>query len=410
MRAMSAAGDVKIYDTTLRDGCQGAGVTLSLPDKLAVARRLDGLRIDYIEGGWPGSNPKDQQFFAAVREEPPSHARVTAFGSTRKADTRAKDDPNLRLLIESEAPVVALVAKASDFHVSAVLRTTPEENLAMIRDSVAFLKESGREVVVDAEHFFDGHHRNRDYALQVLEAAASAGADWLVLCDTNGGTLPGDVDAAVREVVAAFDVPVGVHTHNDCELAVANALAAVAAGARQVQGTVNGYGERVGNANLCTVIPDLVLKLGFGCAAGERLDRLTELSRFVDDLAVIEPNKRLPFVGEAAFAHKGGIHVHAVAREDVREIVERHGFALLIGAGAMERLPAREPVLAGQPSAFERRSITAGSSRQLERTPSAQPCSRSANPGVPASTSMTTSAGTFARFAAATIASAEGAS
>jgi 2-isopropylmalate synthase len=258
MRAMSAAGDVKIYDTTLRDGCQGAGVTLSLPDKLAVARRLDDLRIDYIEGGWPGSNPKDQQFFAAVREEPPSHARVTAFGSTRKADTRAKDDPNLRLLIESEAPVVALVAKASDFHVSAVLRTTPEENLAMIRDSVAFLKERGREVVVDAEHFFDGHHRNRDYALQVLEAAASAGADWLVLCDTNGGTLPGDVDAAVREVVAAFDVPVGVHTHNDCELAVANALAAVAAGARQVQGTVNGYGERVGNANLCTVIPDLV--------------------------------------------------------------------------------------------------------------------------------------------------------
>jgi 2-isopropylmalate synthase len=347
MRAMSAAGDVKIYDTTLRDGCQGAGVTLSLPDKLAVARRLDDLRIDYIEGGWPGSNPKDQQFFAAVREEPPSHARVTAFGSTRKADTRAKDDPNLRLLIESEAPVVALVAKASDFHVSAVLRTTPEENLAMIRDSVAFLKESGREVGVDAEHFFDGHHRNRDYALRVLEAAASAGADWLVLCDTNGGTLPGDVDAAVREVVAAFDVPVGVHTHNDCELAVANALAAVAAGARQVQGTVNGYGERVGNANLCTVIPDLVLKLGFGCAAGERLDRLTEPSRFVDDLAVIEPNKRLPFVGEAAFAHKGGIHVHAVAREDVREIVERHGFALLIGAGAMERLPAREPVLAG---------------------------------------------------------------
>jgi 2-isopropylmalate synthase len=306
---------VKIYDTTLRDGCQGAGISLSLGDKLDIARRLDAFGIDYVEGGWPGSNPKDAEFFAALREEPLRHARASAFGSTRRAGTRAQDDGNLRLLLEAGTPTVALVAKAWDFHVDVVLRTTPEENLAMVADSVGYLKANGREVVFDAEHFFDGYLANRDYALAVLGAAADAGADWLVLCDTNGGSLPGQVGAAAADVARAFGAGVGIHTHNDGELAVANALAAVGAGAQQVQVTINGYGERVGNANLCSVLPDLVLKLGHTCAAAEHMAGLGEFSRHVDDIANVDPNPRLPFVGYAAFAHKGGIHVHAVAAD-----------------------------------------------------------------------------------------------
>jgi 2-isopropylmalate synthase len=307
--------EVRIYDTTLRDGCQGAGISLSLGDKLAVARRLDEFGIDYVEGGWPGSNPKDAEFFAALREEPLRRARVSAFGSTRRAGTRAQDDGNLRLLLEAETPTVALVGKSWDFHVHAVLRTTPEENLAMVADSVGYLKAQGREVVFDAEHFFDGCRANRDYALAVLGAAAEAGADWLVLCDTNGGSLPEQVGEAVADVVRAFGRGVGIHAHNDGELAVANSLAAVAAGARQVQGTINGYGERVGNANLCSILPDLVLKLGYACAAAEQLAGLGDLSHYVDDVANVTPNPRLPFVGYAAFAHKGGIHVHAVSAD-----------------------------------------------------------------------------------------------
>ena len=306
---------VTIYDTTLRDGCQGTGISLSLHDKLSIARKLDEFGVDYIEGGWPGANPKDSQFFVAVREEGLQRARVSAFGSTRHAGARAEEDAGLRLLLEAETPTVALVAKAWDFHVDAVLRTTLEENLAMVSDSVAFLKANGREVVVDGEHFFDGYRANRDYALAVLQAAADAGADWLVLCDTNGGSLPGQITEAVADAVGAFGTGIGIHAHNDGELAVANSLAAVAAGARQVQGTINGYGERTGNANLSSIVPNLVLKLGVECAAGEQLDRLTELSRFVDDVANVEPNRRLPFVGDAAFAHKGGIHVHAIAAD-----------------------------------------------------------------------------------------------
>jgi 2-isopropylmalate synthase len=307
--------EVQVYDTTLRDGCQGAGISLSLQDKLDIARRLDDFGVDWIEGGWPGSNPKDAQFFEVVREQPLRHARVSAFGSTRRAGIRPEEDSNLTLLLEAQTPTVALVAKSWAFHVEVVLRTTAEENLAMVADSVGYLKAHGREVILDAEHFFDGYRDDRDYALAVLGAAAHAGADWLVLCDTNGGSLPEQIATAVDEVLRGLGVPVGIHAHNDGELAVANSLAAVAAGATQVQGTINGYGERVGNANLSSLVPDLVLKLGRTCKAAERLGELTELSRYVDDLAGVAPNPRLPFVGEAAFAHKGGIHVHAVAAD-----------------------------------------------------------------------------------------------
>jgi 2-isopropylmalate synthase len=304
---------VFIYDTTLRDGCQAAGISLSLQDKLKIARRLDELGFDYVEGGWPGSNPKDEQFFEAIRQAPLRHAKVTAFGSTRRAGGRAEDDANLRLLIDAQTPAVALVAKSWDFHVREVLRTTLDENLAMIGDSVRYLKANGREVVYDAEHFFDGYRANPDYALATLRAAAEAGADWLVLCDTNGGSLPEGIERVVGVALAEFGPMIGIHTHNDGELAVANALAAARVGARQVQGTINGYGERTGNCNLCSIIPNLVLKMGCACAVGEHLSRLTELSHYVDEIANVVPNRRLPFVGSASFSHKGGIHVHAIA-------------------------------------------------------------------------------------------------
>jgi 2-isopropylmalate synthase len=307
--------DVRIYDTTLRDGCQAAGLSPSLADKVAIARLLDDFGVDYIEGGWPASNPKDAQFFEALREQPLKRARASAFGSTRRAGTQPQDDLNLRVLIEAQTPSVAIVAKAWDAQVHGVLRTTLEENLAMVADSVRYLKEAGREVILDAEHYLDGVRANRDHALAVLEAAATAGADCLVLCDTNGGALPEAVAAAVAEAVERFGSIVGVHLHDDSGLAIANSLAAVSAGATHVQGTINGYGERVGNANLCTLLPNLVLRLGATCAAGEQLDQLTGLSRAVDDIANVTPNPRQPFVGRVAFAHKGGIHVHAVARD-----------------------------------------------------------------------------------------------
>jgi 2-isopropylmalate synthase len=307
--------EVRIYDTTLRDGCQAAGLSLSLADKLKVARLLDDFGVDWVEGGWPASNPKDAQFFEALRAEPLRHARASAFGSTRRANTRPEDDMNLRVLIEAQTPTVAIVAKASDAQVRGVLRTTLEENLAMVADSVRYLKAAGREVILDAEHYFDGARDNREHALAVLEAAAGAGADWLVLCDTNGGSLPDAVGVAVADAVATFGPIVGVHAHDDSGLAIANTLAAVAAGASHVQGTINGYGERVGNANLCTLLPNLVLRLQRECAAGARLDGLTALSRTVDDIANVASNPRQPFVGRVAFAHKGGIHVHAVARD-----------------------------------------------------------------------------------------------
>jgi 2-isopropylmalate synthase len=306
---------VLLYDTTLRDGSQGTGIAFSLADKIDIARRLDGFGLDYVEGGWPGSNPKDEEFFDALKTAPLRRARLTAFGSTRRARTRAELDANLKGLVAAGTPAVAIFAKAWDFQVEVVLRTTLEENLAMVRDSVGYLKKAGREVILDAEHFFDGHRVNREYAVAVLAAAAEAGADWLVLCDTNGGALPGAVAEAVAGIVARFGVPVGIHAHNDGELAVANSLAAVGVGASQVQGTVNGYGERIGNANLCSVLPNLVLKEGIECAAGAHLSQLTGLSRAVEAMARVVPNPRLAYVGAAAFAHKGGVHVHAVAAD-----------------------------------------------------------------------------------------------
>jgi 2-isopropylmalate synthase len=305
---------VAIYDTTLRDGCQAYGFSLTVEDKLRVAQRLDALGISYIEGGWPGSNPRDEQFFQRARRIQWANARLAAFGSTRRAGVPANQDPNLQLLLAAETPVATIVGKASAEQVRVVLGIEPGENLQLIGDSVAYLKQFGREVVFDAEHFFDGYRDNPSYALSCLAAAASAGADWLVLCDTNGGALPGAVSDAVREVVARFGDIVGIHTHNDGELAVANALAAVSVGARQVQGTVNGYGERVGNANLCSIIPNLQLKMGVPCLPAGSMSRLTDLSFYVSELGNGARSLKLPYVGAEAFAHKGGLHANAVMK------------------------------------------------------------------------------------------------
>ncbi len=306
---------IQVYDTTLRDGTQHEGVSLSVEDKLRITARLDDLGVDYIEGGWPGSNPKDVEYFERVRSLPLKHARVAAFGSTRRADTTADDDPQLRLLIDAATPVVTIFGKSSDLHVEHVLRTTLGENLAMIRDSVAYLKAHGREVVYDAEHFFDGYKRQPDYALATLSAAAEGGADILVLCDTNGGCLPWEVETIYDAVAAALPgLPLGVHTHDDAGCGVANSLAAVRRGAVHVQGTINGYGERTGNANLCTILPDLALKMGYEVLTPGALARLTELSRYVAETANMAHDARLPYVGSAAFTHKGGTHVAAILR------------------------------------------------------------------------------------------------
>ncbi|HVR69908.1 MAG TPA: citramalate synthase [Vicinamibacteria bacterium] len=306
--------DVFLFDTTLRDGTQSEGLSLSVEDKLKIATLLDGFGIHYIEGGWPASNPKDSEFFRRAKALKLRQAKLTAFGSTRKAGVRPEDDPNLRALIEAETPAVAIFGKSWRLHVEKVLETTAEENLAMIADSVAFLKRSGREVVYDAEHFFDGYRADPAYALSTVEVAAKAGADWIVLCDTNGGSLPAWVAKVVGEVRARVETPLGAHTHNDGEMAVANALAAVEAGCTQVQGTINGYGERCGNANLVSIIPALQLKMGRRCVPAESLARLTELSRFVSEIANLNPDAHAPYVGASAFAHKGGVHVAAVEK------------------------------------------------------------------------------------------------
>ncbi|HLH23980.1 MAG TPA: citramalate synthase [Chloroflexota bacterium] len=306
---------VLLYDTTLRDGTQWEGISLSVEDKLKIAAKLDEFEIDYIEGGWPGSNPKDIEFFRRVPELGLQHARVVAFGSTRHANRTVDEDPNIRLLVEAATPTVALVSKSWDFHVTEALRITLQQNLDMIHDSVSYLKGLGREVVYDAEHFFDAYKASRDYALETLRVAAAAGADVLVLCDTNGGSLPWEIEEIVRAVGALGLAPLGIHTHNDSASAVANALAAVRAGAVQVQGTINGYGERCGNADLTSIIPNLALKLGYECMAPELVGRLTELAWYVAEVANITPDEHQPFVGKSAFAHKGGIHVSAVMRE-----------------------------------------------------------------------------------------------
>lgn len=311
--AASAAAPAEIYDTTLRDGTQGEDVQLTSEDKVAIARRLDDFGVDFIEGGWPGSNPKDVRFFEAMKDVELRRARLSAFGSTRHRDAEPDEDPNLAALIAAETPVVAIFGKSWTLHVTEALGATLEQNLEMIRSSVAFLKDRGKFVVYDAEHFFDGHAADPDYAMATLQAALAGGADRLVLCDTNGGSLPGTVATLVAEVLAASSVPVGIHAHNDAELAVANSLAAVQAGATHVQGTINGYGERCGNANLVSIIANLALKLRR--PQRQRVAELHTLSRYVDERANLVPNLRAPYVGDAAFAHKGGVHVAAVNKD-----------------------------------------------------------------------------------------------
>ena len=314
---------VTLYDTTLRDGTQGENITLSLADKLRVARMLDEYGFPFIEGGWPGSNPKDIEFFAAARTMRWQTAKLAAFGSTRHRSNKPTDDPNLRELVAAETPVVTIFGKSWLLHVTEVLGATPQENLDMVADSVAFVVDRGREAVYDAEHFFDGYRADRDYALATLRAARQAGSRTLVLCDTNGGTLTDDLLRIVSDVRSALEgdpeapaLTWGIHTHNDAELAVANSMAAVAAGIRHVQGTINGYGERAGNANMVSILANLALKTEHELlpAGGGRLDGLTDLSRSVAEIANVTPNDYQPYVGRSAFAHKGGVHGAAVAK------------------------------------------------------------------------------------------------
>ncbi|MFQ5610679.1 MAG: citramalate synthase [Anaerolineae bacterium] len=307
---------VLLYDTTLRDGTQRENFSLSCDDKLKIAAKLDELGIHYIEGGWPGSNPKDAEFFLRVKALELRQAKICAFGSTRYKNTTCEDDANIRALVEAETPVVTLVGKSWDLHATQVLETTLAENVAMIGESTAYFKTMGKEVIYDAEHFFDGFKANPDYALQTVQAAADNGADCIVLCDTNGGTLPWEIEDIVRRVAARVSAPLGIHTHDDGGCGVANSLMAIRAGCVHVQGTINGYGERVANANLCSIIPDLQLKMGYRCVSEEQLRGLTELSRYVAEVANLAHDDHLPFVGRSAFAHKGGIHVAAILKTE----------------------------------------------------------------------------------------------
>src|SRR3984957_11080244 len=306
---------IQTFDTTLRDGSQGEAVSFSVDDKMLIAQKLDELGIDYIEGGWPGSNPKDREFFEQARGLKLKHAKLTAFGSTRFARNSVQEDRNVRELIDAGTPVVVIFGKSWDFHVSRALGITEEENLAIISETVKYLKDHGKEVVYDAEHFFDGYIHNRDFALRTLEAAKHAGADVLCLCDTNGGTLTDYLAQIVSEVRARFDGVIGIHPHNDSEVAVANALAAIEKGATHVQGCLNGYGERCGNVNLSSVIANLELKLGHSTIGPDKLQSLTSTCRYVAELANLPLRKDQAYVGQSAFAHKGGVHVSAVMKD-----------------------------------------------------------------------------------------------
>ena len=303
---------VTIYDTTLRDGTQGTGISFSVLDKIRVAEKLDSFGVDFIEGGWPGSNPRDVAFFAEAAKRTWKHARIAAFGSTRRGGVAVESDAQVRTLLDAGTPVVTIVGKTWLLHVKEVIGVSADENLAMIADTVAHLKKSGREVFYDAEHFFDSYKDDPEYSMRTLDAAKHAGADLVVLCDTNGGALPDEVGRITGEVIKALGCPVGIHTHNDSGLGVANALAAVSAGSCQVQGTINGYGERVGNCNLTTILPTLQVKMGIRVVPD--LARLRDVSRFVDELANLPQDIRAPYVGGAAFTHKGGLHVHAVQK------------------------------------------------------------------------------------------------
>ncbi len=305
---------VQLYDTTLRDGAQAEDVNFSVEDMVRVAKKLDQFGVHYIEGGWPGSNPRDVQFFKEMQQVKLKKAKLVAFGATRRAKMKAAEDPSLKALVASGAYAAAIFGKSWDLHVHKALSVALEENLKMIRDSILFLKKHMDEVIYDAEHFFDGYKANPDYAVHTLLTAEAAGAACLVLCDTNGGTLPWEMETIIREVKKKVKAPFGIHAHNDSGVAVANSLAAVKLGAVQVHGTINGYGERCGNANLCSVIPALKLKMGIECTSNENLAKLRDLSRYVDELANLPHRKRQPYIGDSAFAHKGGMHVDAMAK------------------------------------------------------------------------------------------------
>jgi len=306
---------IQTFDTTLRDGSQGEAVSFSVDDKILIARKLDELGIDYIEGGWPGSNPKDKEFFEQARDLKLKHAKLTAFGSTRFARNSIQEDRNVRELIDAGTPVISIFGKSWDLHVSRALGITENENLIIIGETIRYLKDHGKEVVYDAEHFFDGYIHNRDFALRTLEAAKHAGADVLCLCDTNGGTLTGYLAEIVADVRRRFDGIIGIHTHNDSEVAVANALAAIEKGASHVQGCLNGYGERCGNSNLASIIANLELKLGHTTIGPDKLQSLTSTCRYIAELANLPLRKDQAYVGQSAFAHKGGVHVSAVMKE-----------------------------------------------------------------------------------------------
>ncbi len=306
--------EVELYDTTLRDGSQGEGINFSVMDKLRIAEKLDAFGIHYIEGGWPGSNPKDIEFFNEARRKKFKNARLAAFGSTRRKDVSVEKDEQVRLLLEAETPVITIYGKTWLLHVKEVLRANPDENLAMIADTVRFLKHHGKFVVYDAEHSFDGYSDEPEYALATWQAAEKAGADLVVLCDTNGGRLPKEIAEITSVAAARLKTRIGIHTHDDIGVGVANALAGLEAGATHVQGTINGYGERTGNCNLTSVIPNVALKLGKRCLPDAALRKLKEVSQFVDDIANVRHNPRLPWVGSAAFSHKGGTHVNAVQK------------------------------------------------------------------------------------------------
>ncbi|MBI5566119.1 MAG: citramalate synthase [Chloroflexi bacterium] len=305
---------IQIYDTTLRDGTQREGISLSCDDKLRIARKLDELGVAFIEGGWPGSNPKDAEFFDRAKDMTWQHALITAFGSTCRVGGTPEDDTNIKALLDAQTPVCTVVGKTWTLHVTEVLRTTYEENLRIIEQSLAYLRAQGRRVIYDAEHFFDGYKADPAYALETLKAAKRGGAETVVLCDTNGGSMPWEITQIVREVKAVLNHPIGIHTHNDGECAVSNSLAALREGAIQVQGTINGYGERCGNANLCSIIGDLELKLKMPCLPEGNLPLLYDVSHFVAELANLAPDEHLAYVGKSAFAHKGGIHVAAMRR------------------------------------------------------------------------------------------------
>ena len=314
---MNHKPNIQVYDTTLRDGSQGEGISLSLDDKLKIARQLDRLGVPFIEGGWPGANPKDVQFFWRLKEEPLNNSEIVAFCSTRRPHVAAAEDRMLQAILAAGTHWVTIFGKSWDLHVTETLKTSLEENLAMIRETIEYLRSQGRKVVYDAEHWFDGYKHNSEYAISTLRTAFEAGAEWLALCDTNGGTLPHEVTQIMTDIVAAIpeiEGRLGIHTHNDAGTAVANAIAAVMSGATMIQGTINGYGERCGNANLCTLIPNLQLKLGYQCLEQQQLGELSPTSRLISEIVNLAPDDHAPFVGRSAFAHKAGVHVSAVEK------------------------------------------------------------------------------------------------